>query len=158
MFVEQKLQLSCTFKCDQIYNNHMLAVQKLIGDNLKVVLAKLPTIIQAVFVFSATAWHGQEWPHLELKTQPRFCPVSICLSIIIALKFGFTWLCCLSLTQSASSTVYESGLDQGTLAAGEGSAQSASLYSLVQMSCFGYCKHDFTLYETSYPNEEASCT
>jgi hypothetical protein len=63
---------------------------KLIGDNLKHVLAKFSTLREAVFVFSATVWHRQEWPHLELKTQPRFCAVSICSSIIIDIKFGFS--------------------------------------------------------------------
>ncbi len=33
------------------------------------------------FCYEATAWHEQARPHLELKTQPCFCPVSLSLSI-----------------------------------------------------------------------------
>ncbi len=49
----------------------------LTGDNLKVALAELSTLSQAVLVKIVIAWHEQARPHLELKTQPRFCPVTL---------------------------------------------------------------------------------
>ncbi len=52
------------------------------GDNLKVALAEFLTLSQAVFVMNVTTWHGQAHPYLELKTQPRFRPVSLSLSVI----------------------------------------------------------------------------
>jgi len=35
----------------------------------------------AVFVMSVVEVHGQAHPHCELKTRPRFCPVSLSLSM-----------------------------------------------------------------------------
>jgi hypothetical protein len=54
-------------------------VQKLTGDNLKVVAAEFSTYSLAVFVMSVIAWHTHARPQLELKTRPRFCPVSLSL-------------------------------------------------------------------------------
>jgi hypothetical protein len=54
--------------------------QKPTGKNLKVVAAEFSTLSQAVFVMSVIAWRRQARPHLELKTQPWFCPVSSSLS------------------------------------------------------------------------------
>jgi hypothetical protein len=34
------------------------------------------------FVISAISWHKRERPNLELKTRPRFCPVSLSLSLL----------------------------------------------------------------------------
>jgi len=45
------------------------------GENLKVVWAEFSTLSLAAFVKSVIARHRQEWLHLELKTQPRLCPV-----------------------------------------------------------------------------------
>ncbi len=56
------------------------------GDNLKVALVEFLTLSQAVFVMNVTTWHGQAHPYLELKTQPRFRPVSLSLSLIESLR------------------------------------------------------------------------
>jgi hypothetical protein len=57
-------------------------VQKLTGENLKVIWAKFSSLILAVLVSSVIAWYRQARPHLELKTWPRFCPVSLSFSVI----------------------------------------------------------------------------
>ncbi len=57
-------------------------VQKLMGENIKVVWAKFSTLSWAVFGMHVIAWHTHACPHLELKTQPRFCLVSLRLFII----------------------------------------------------------------------------
>ncbi len=49
--------------------------QKLTGENLKVAWAEFSTLSMPVFAMSVIARHGQARPHLELKTQVRFCPV-----------------------------------------------------------------------------------
>jgi hypothetical protein len=56
--------------------------RKLMGGNIEVVRDKFPTLSQAVFVLSVNAWHTQTCPGLELKTRPRFHPVSLSLSMI----------------------------------------------------------------------------
>ncbi len=38
------------------------------------------------FDISVVAWHTQERPRLELKTQPRFCPVSLSLPMLFVFK------------------------------------------------------------------------
>ncbi len=57
---------------------HPLAgqLEKPMGVNLKVVRAKFSTLSSAVLVVSAIAWHIQERPHLELKSQPKFHPIN----------------------------------------------------------------------------------
>ncbi len=57
-----------------------MGVQKLMGDNLKVVLAKFSTLNLGCFIMYANERHIQARPGLELKTWPRFCPVSLSLS------------------------------------------------------------------------------
>ncbi len=51
--------------------------RNLTGDNLKAALAELSTLSLAVLVKIVIAWHEQARPHQELKTQPRFCPVTL---------------------------------------------------------------------------------
>ncbi len=51
------------------------------GENFKVVCAKFSTLSQVVFVMSVIARHTQARACLDLKTRPRFCPVSLSLSI-----------------------------------------------------------------------------
>ncbi len=51
--------------------------QKLTEENLKVVWAEFSTLSLAVFVKSKIASHRQAHPCLELKTQPKFFPVSL---------------------------------------------------------------------------------
>ncbi len=58
-----------------------LGVQKLMGENLKVVWAKFSTLSWAVLIISATAWYRQKRQHFKLKTQLRFCPVNLSLSM-----------------------------------------------------------------------------
>jgi hypothetical protein len=55
--------------------------RKLIEENLKVVRAKFSTLSQAFFVMSIIAWHRLIQQHLELKTRPRFRPISLNLSV-----------------------------------------------------------------------------
>jgi hypothetical protein len=50
-------------------------------DNLKVVLAEFSALSLAVFVINVTVWRSQARPYPVLKNQPRFCPVSLSLSI-----------------------------------------------------------------------------
>ncbi len=48
----------------------------LTGDNLKVIVAKFSTLIQAILLHSNTsAWHTHTWTLRELETQPMFLPV-----------------------------------------------------------------------------------
>jgi hypothetical protein len=60
------------------------------GDNLKVAWPKFSTLSNAVFVMSEISWHGQAHPHLELKTLPRFSPVSFNLSKVLFYFQGIT--------------------------------------------------------------------
>ncbi len=60
-----------------------MGVQKLTGDNLKVVLAKFSTFNLGCFVMYANAQCIQARPGLELKTWPRLCPVSFSSSVLI---------------------------------------------------------------------------
>jgi hypothetical protein len=53
-----------------------LEAQKLMGDTLIYVWAEFSTLSKGVSVMSAFAWHLQACPRLEIKTRPRFCPVS----------------------------------------------------------------------------------
>ncbi len=53
----------------------------LTGEKLKVVWAEFSTLSLAVLIMRATAWHRQTHPHAKLKTRPRFCPVSLSLSM-----------------------------------------------------------------------------
>ncbi len=53
--------------------------QNLTGENLKVVWVEFLTLSYAVLFKSVIAWCNQVGPHLELKTQPRFYPVSLIL-------------------------------------------------------------------------------
>jgi hypothetical protein len=55
--------------------------QKLMGENLKFVWDEFSTLSLAVLVMSVIARHSQARPCLELKTRPRFCPVSLSLSM-----------------------------------------------------------------------------
>ncbi len=57
-------------------------VVKLTGDNLIFDRTKFSALSQAVFVMIVITWHTGAHPHLELKTRPRFCPVSLSLFII----------------------------------------------------------------------------
>ena len=57
-------------------------MQKLTGDDLKGVWAKLSTLSEPVFVSNVIAWHRQARPHLELKTRPRFRPVGLIFAVI----------------------------------------------------------------------------
>jgi len=59
----------------------MRGMQKLAGDNLKVVPAECSTLCWVVFVASVITRHAQARSHLELKTQFIFCLVSLRLSI-----------------------------------------------------------------------------
>jgi hypothetical protein len=56
-------------------------VRKPTGENLIVARDEFSTLILAVFVVSAIEWHRQTRPHPELKTRPRFCPVTLNLSM-----------------------------------------------------------------------------
>ncbi len=56
--------------------NHSHGARKRTGENLKVVWAEFSTLSLAVLVMSVTARYRQACPHLNLKTRPRFCPVS----------------------------------------------------------------------------------
>ncbi len=55
--------------------------RKRIGVKIKCAWAEFSTLSWPVFVLSMIAWLRQERPHLELKVQPRFCPVSLSLSM-----------------------------------------------------------------------------
>jgi hypothetical protein len=55
--------------------------KKLGAQKLKVVCVKCSTLSLAVLVMSAIACHTQAHPCLELKIWPRFCPVSLSLSV-----------------------------------------------------------------------------
>ncbi len=57
-----------------------LVARKPMGDSQKVVWAEFSTLSLAVFVVNEIAWHTQARSSLELKTQPKFCPVSVSLS------------------------------------------------------------------------------
>ncbi len=57
--------------------------QKLTGENLKVVLSEFSTLSWAVFVMNTMARRTQARPHLELKTQTSFCPVSLNMSMLL---------------------------------------------------------------------------
>jgi hypothetical protein len=56
-------------------------MRKLTGENLKVVLAEFSNLSLAVFVMSVITKYRWTRPHLKLKTQPRFCPVSLSSSM-----------------------------------------------------------------------------
>ncbi len=66
-------------------NNFIITVmrgaQKLTGENLKVVWAKFSTLSLAVLQNVYNSLPIQTWPSLDLKTRPRFCPVSLSLSM-----------------------------------------------------------------------------
>jgi hypothetical protein len=53
--------------------------RKLMGENLRVVWAKFSTLILPVLQNVYNPWPVQT--RLDLKTQPRFCPVSLSLSM-----------------------------------------------------------------------------
>ncbi len=50
--------------------------QNLMGENLKVVWAEFSTLSWAVLQNVYNSWPVQAWPSLDLKTRPRFRPVS----------------------------------------------------------------------------------
>ncbi len=56
------------------------------GETLKLVWAEFSTLSQADFIMSPIALHAQACSHLELKTRPRFCLVSLSLSMQLALQ------------------------------------------------------------------------
>ncbi len=58
--------------------------RKLMGENLKVVLDEFSTLSWAVLQNVYTSWPIQIRLSLELKNQPRFCAVSLSLSIVLA--------------------------------------------------------------------------
>ncbi len=49
---------------------------KLMGEKTKVFLVWVFNLKLCCFVMSTIAWHSQARPDLQLKTRPRFCPVS----------------------------------------------------------------------------------
>jgi hypothetical protein len=55
---------------------------KLTYVNLKAVWVQFSTLSWAVFVMRIIERHAQAQPHLELKTQPRFCLTSLSLSML----------------------------------------------------------------------------
>jgi hypothetical protein len=63
------------------------------GDSLKVVWAEFSTLSLAVLIMSTSAWYRQTCPHLKFKTQPRFCPVCLSLSMMgtMLLPGGRSW-------------------------------------------------------------------
>jgi hypothetical protein len=77
----------------------MRGERKLLGENKNVVWAEFSTLGQAVFVISAVAMYIQTHPYTTLKTRPRFCPVSLSLSVAHALLKNITLkLRCLAYT------------------------------------------------------------
>jgi hypothetical protein len=56
--------------------------RKLMGENLKVVLCWVFNFKFGSFVMSGIRWHTQQLLHLELKTQPGFCPVGLSMSMV----------------------------------------------------------------------------
>ncbi len=60
------------------------------------------------FVMSVIAWHVQAHPHLELKTQPRFHPVSLRLSMDLQAWLVALCLECGGIIEQVSS--YKSSL------------------------------------------------
>ncbi len=70
-----------SFKFKYIYELSQ-GVWTLTGDNLKLVLVKFSTLSLAVLEMIVTAWHEQAGPHLELKTRPRFYPLSFSVSMV----------------------------------------------------------------------------
>ncbi len=58
--------------------------EKLTGENLKVVWAEFSTLSLVVFIMNVISLSRHVRPHLELKTRPRFRPVSLSLSMAIA--------------------------------------------------------------------------
>ncbi len=64
-------------------------VQKPTGENLKVVWAECSTLSLAVLVMSVTARYRQTRSHLKFKTRPRYCPVSLSLSMVIVILSSF---------------------------------------------------------------------
>ncbi len=50
-------------------------------ENLKAAGAKFSTLSYPVSVMIVIMGYRREWPHLELKIQPRFNPISLSLSI-----------------------------------------------------------------------------
>jgi hypothetical protein len=63
-------------------------IKELTGENLKVVRTKFSTFKLDPFVMHAIGRDIQARPSLEFKTLPRFCPVSLSLSMIGNDTFG----------------------------------------------------------------------
>jgi hypothetical protein len=57
--------------------------RKQTGENLSVICAEFSSLSWTVFVMSVIKWYAPACPRLELKTQPRFCPVSSNLSMLL---------------------------------------------------------------------------
>ncbi len=53
----------------------------MMGENLKVVGVEFSKLSLTVVVISVIAMYRRTRPHLKLKTQPTFCPVSLILSM-----------------------------------------------------------------------------
>ncbi len=69
--------------------NVIEGMQKLKGENLKVVWTEFSTLSLAVLVMSVTARYRQTRSHLKLETQLRYCPVSLRLSKVIVILLSF---------------------------------------------------------------------
>jgi hypothetical protein len=62
--------------------------RKLTGENLKLVWAEFSTLSQAVLMMCLLLIYADACLHLKLKTQPRFSPVSLSLSMEKCLKLS----------------------------------------------------------------------
>ncbi len=83
----------------------MQGALKLSGENLKVVWAKFSTLSYAVLQNVYNSWPIQTRLSLDLKTRPRFCPVSSSLSIGDATQIGLVLFCVKSPKVAKVSTV-----------------------------------------------------
>jgi hypothetical protein len=83
----------------------MQGALKLSEENLKVVWTKFSTLSLAVLQNVYNSWPVQTRLSLDLKTRPRFCPVSSSLSIGDATQIGLVLFCVKSSKVAKVSTV-----------------------------------------------------
>jgi hypothetical protein len=79
------------FVCDDKITEHQILVApgsaKANGIELRSCLGRVCNFKFSRFVVYSIDWHIQTLPRLELKTQPKFRPVSISLSMVAPYKF-----------------------------------------------------------------------
>jgi hypothetical protein len=79
------------FVCDDKITEHQILVApgsaKANGIELRSCLGRVCNFKLSRFVMYSIDWHIQALPRLELKTQPKFRPVSISLSMVAPYKF-----------------------------------------------------------------------